>query len=109
WSLPRHFKKRGKTQKWVLRQATYRYIPQHLMDGRSMAFDLPMGEWLSGPLRDWAEDLLDEARLKREGIFDPHPIRVRWRQHLSGYRNWQASLWIILMFQAWKQRWLPAG
>jgi len=109
WSLPQHLKLRDGRIKWIMNQAAYRYVPGALLDRRKMGFDAPMGDWLRGPLRDWAEDLLSEARLKREGVFKPQRIRERWQDHLLGRRNRQASLWVALVFQAWKQRWLPAG
>ena len=106
WRLPRRFKVRGRERKWLLRQVLYRHVPRGLIERPKMGFGIPIGQWLRGPLRDWAEDLLSEPRLRSEGVLDPAPIRARWEQHLSGQINWQYPLWIILMFQAWKARWL---
>ena len=66
-----------------------------------LSFGVPVGSWPRGPLRPWAEDLLSEARLQREGFFNPAPIRKKWAEFLSGQRNWQHPLWCVLMFQAW--------
>jgi asparagine synthase (glutamine-hydrolysing) len=69
-----------------------------------MGFGIPLDSWLRGPLREWAEDLLDERRIRHEGHFHSGPIREKWHEHLSGRRNWQYWLWSVLMFQAWNQR-----
>jgi asparagine synthase (glutamine-hydrolysing) len=100
WSLPRRFKMRDGVTKWALRQVLYRRVPRELIDRPKMGFGLPLAEWLRGPLRDWAENLLDEQRLEREGVFRAAPIRERWRAHLEGM-DWSYSLWTVLMAQAW--------
>ena len=105
WRLPLSMKLRGGSGKRVLRQLLYRYVPAQLIERPKMGFSMPIDTWLRGPLRDWGESLLDPARLRGEGFFAVDAVRARWDQHQAGARNWQHSLWVILMFQAWLERW----
>ncbi|MBI2069096.1 MAG: asparagine synthase (glutamine-hydrolyzing) [Elusimicrobia bacterium] len=101
WRLPLEVKIRNGQRKWILRQILYEYVPKSIVDRPKMGFGVPLASWLRGPLRGWADSLLDEHRLVREGFFEPEPIRRKWQEHCSGARNWQHQLWPVLMFQGW--------
>lgn len=101
WRIPQSMKINNNKSKWILRQILQKYVPQNLIERPKMGFSVPIDSWLRGPLRDWAESLLDENRLKHDGFFHPEPIRSKWQEHLSGRKNWQHFLWNVLMFQSW--------
>lgn len=101
WQLPLDMKLRGGQGKWALRQVLDRHVPRALIDRPKAGFGIPVGQWLRGPLRPWADSLLDERRLQDEGYFHAAPIRQKWAEHLAGRRDHTDSLWAVLMFQAW--------
>ncbi|HVM73232.1 MAG TPA: asparagine synthase (glutamine-hydrolyzing) [Anaerolineales bacterium] len=101
WRIPLHMKIRNGQGKWLLRQVLYRYVPEWMVERPKKGFGVPIDAWLRGPLRGWAEGLLDGQRLRNEGFFDPAPIQQKWQEHLAGKHNWQYLLWDILMFQSW--------
>jgi asparagine synthase (glutamine-hydrolysing) len=103
WQLPLEYKLRDGVGKWALRQVLYKYLPKALIERPKMGFGVPIDEWLRGPLRGWAEELLDENRLRNEGFFNQKMVSEKWTEHVSGKRNWQYLLWDVLMFQAWLQ------
>lgn len=109
WRLPMDFKVRGGQGKWLLRQLLYQYVPKPLVERPKMGFDVPIGRWLASDLRGWAEDLLDEHKITRQGFFEPEPIRRCWKEHVDGTRNWQYRLWNVLMFQAWLEQQASSG
>ena len=101
WRVPQSLKLRDGMSKWILRQVLYRHVPRELIERPKMGFAVPVDAWLRGPLRDWAEHLLDASRLRQQGYLRPEPIRQTWADHQSGRRNAQYPLWGVLMFQAW--------
>ena len=103
--VPLALKLRDGQQKWILKQLLRRYLPDPLVDRQKKGFGAPVGGWLKGPLRDWAQQLLDPARLQREGHFNPEPIAKIWNEFLAGQRKWHTHLWNVLMFQAWLGEW----
>jgi len=103
WSVPLAFKIRNGQPKWILRQVLYRHVPRSLIERPKMGFGIPLDAWLRGPLKPWADSLLHEARLQREGYFDSEIVSEKWKEHLLGRRNWAYYLWDVLMFQAWKE------
>ena len=103
WRLPRRFKYDGKETKRLLRQVLYRYVPPELVERPKMGFSIPIGAWLRGDLRDWAEGLLSKKRLAADGIFAPDEVRRLWDEHQTQRANRENVLWNVLMFQAWKE------
>lgn len=106
--LPQAMKIRNGQGKYLLRQVLYRYVPAHLIDRPKMGFGIPLGSWLRGPLREWAEALLDAQTLTQNG-FHAAPIRQKWQQHVMGQANWDYILWDILCYQSWAQLWLSGA
>lgn len=109
YRLPRHMRVRDGQGKWILRQVLSRYVPRDLFERPKMGFGIPIGAWLKDPLRDWVEDLLDPAKLERDGLLNAAPIRAAWDAHLSGRVNNEVKLWTVLMYQAWRDQWLGGG
>ena len=109
WSLPLDYKIKGGKGKHVLRQVLYRHVPEALIERPKMGFGVPIGDWLKGPLKEWAATLLDPGRLRAEGFFNPDPITRKWNEHLAGKRSWTGHLWSVLMFQAWLDTQKRAG
>lgn len=105
WAMPLRFKRRDGQGKWALRQILYGYVPRDLIERPKAGFAVPIGAWLRGPLRDWAEELLSPRSLAARPALDAVTIRRRWAEHLAGTHDRTASLWGVLMFQAWARAW----
>lgn len=101
WRLPLDMKIRNGQGKWILRRNLERYVPKALIKRKKQGFAVPVGEWLRGPLRDWAEDLLSCDSLKSHSLLDAGPVRQVWQDHLSGRVSQPLKLWSVLMLQAW--------
>jgi asparagine synthase (glutamine-hydrolysing) len=101
WSLPTGLKIEGETGKAVLRRVLYRHVPRALVDRPKMGFEMPLRRWLNGSLREWADDLLSEDRLRHQGWLDAKLVARCWSEHRSGAKNWQTEIWHALMLQAW--------
>jgi asparagine synthase (glutamine-hydrolysing) len=100
WRLPQRFKLRGGVGKWILRRIAYKYVPKALLARPKMGFGVPIDQWLRGPLKDWAGDLLISPA-NGSSLIDRAPIVEKWTEHQAGARNWQHLLWNVLMFEAW--------
>lgn len=101
WQLPIDMKIRDKSGKWVLREVLYKYVPKELIERPKKGFSIPLAQWLRGSLREWAEPLIAERRLREEGYFYPEKIRQTWEEHLQGRKDNSSKLWSVLMFQSW--------
>lgn len=109
WTLPREWKLSHGVTKRILRQVLYQYLPPVLMKGPKKGFSLPVDQWLRKGLAEWADDLLSHERLHRTGIINSQLVRTRWQEHRKGKRNWQHTLWSVLMFQAWHEQWMNSS
>ena len=105
WRLPQHLKYHDGEHKLILKHLLARYLPDPLVYRPKRGFGPPMARWLAGPLRDWAEALLDPQLLRNQGCFDVARVRGIWEAFLRGERKWHTHLWNVLMFQAWHQHW----
>ena len=105
WRTPLDRKVRAGTGKWLLRQLLHRYVPAELVERPKAGFGVPLSQWLRGPLRPWAEDLLATERLRAEGFLSPEMVRRLWDDHQAGRRDMAYELWDVLMFQAWQEAW----
>jgi asparagine synthase (glutamine-hydrolysing) len=100
-TLPMKYKIRDGQSKWILRNLLYNYLPRELVDRPKMGFGVPIDSWLRGPLRPWAESLLNESKMRADGYINYDVVKQKFDEHLSGKRNWQYMLWSVLIFQSW--------
>lgn len=105
WRQPHHLKVHHGRGKWILRELLARHVPRAIFERPKMGFAVPVGAWLRGPLRPWAEDLLDPGRLRSGGYLDPAAIIPIWHAHLAGRGSHETRLWSVLMFEAWRDAW----
>lgn len=101
WQIPLTWNVRQGSGKWILRNLLSKYVPPALTERPKVGFGVPLHMWLRGPLREWAENLLEEKRLKDDGFLDPSQVRMKWNEHQQGTGRWEFPLWDVLMFQAW--------
>jgi asparagine synthase (glutamine-hydrolysing) len=101
WSIPQQFKSGEGRSKRILRDVLHQYVPSQLIDRPKMGFGIPLGDWLRGPLRPWVESLLSEDRIRRDNLLNATVIQNKWKEHLSGKRNWAYHIWDVVMFQSW--------
>ena len=104
WKIPHSLKYRNGKSKWILRKILKNYVPENLTDRPKKGFGIPLNDWLRGPLRDWAENLLSEKKLKNEGFFNPKLIRNKWEDYISNKNESHYDLWNVLMFQSWSDQ-----
>jgi len=104
WKLPRRIKVRDGQGKWILRQALYRRMPHALVDREKVGFTVPTPEWLRGPLREWASDLLSPSRLARLGLVRAEPLHQAWTRFTAGDSEDALGLWAALLLTAWQER-----
>ena len=101
WQIPLSNKINDEKSKIILREILYKYVPKELIERPKMGFGVPISEWLRGPLKNWAENLISEEKIKKDNLLNYDIIKKKWDEHQSGRRNWQYHLWDVLMFQSW--------
>mgnify|MGYP001345641291 CR=1 FL=1 len=104
WSTPLEMKLKNSRSKWLLREVLKKYLPENLIDKPKRGFTVPIGDWLRGPLKYWANELLDEKNISSQKYFSYNSIKTKWDEHISGKHDWSKQLWTILMFQSWLQK-----